>query len=163
MERPFGAIGLAAAAVRTLYVITLTLILISKIQAFRAMLLFRVRLVGYDEDGKLFVKSPTSHDDEPPTIDTSFSEYTAGSTTRRYASLASHMVTNEIDLILLRAQNLTLDQDQEDDENQDEDQDEDQDQNDKGEDEDDEGEETFNPSDKILNSFNDNPNLSVEE
>lgn len=77
------------------------------------MLLFRVKLIRYDEDGKLFVMTPASNDGESPVIDASFSKHTAGSITRQRASFACHMLSDELDTILLRAHELALYEDEE--------------------------------------------------
>ena len=75
---PFGAIGLAAAAVRTFNGITpLTLLTVGN-KAFRAALLVGMELVAYNGDETLVVKGPTNGGSELPTFDTSFTESKIG-------------------------------------------------------------------------------------
>nr|VWP02440.1 PUM-HD domain-containing protein [Ganoderma boninense] len=90
LEYPFGAIGLAAAA------------------AFRAMQLFRAQLVGYGEDGKIFIETSTVDIAEPFIMEAAFSKNTAEERTKRLSSFAYNLPRCKLDAILWQAQEFVL-------------------------------------------------------
>ena len=81
----------------------------SRYQAFRALLLFGMQLVSYDEGGNLVINAPTDGNEDVPAIDTSFSQSTAGGTTRLCALSACNLTSQELNTILSLASASTFD------------------------------------------------------
>ena len=67
------------------------------------MLLFHTQSVGYDDDGKMRVKTSTGDDAESRFMTTTFSKATAGGRTRRGSSFVFKLPRDQLDTILSHA------------------------------------------------------------